>query len=46
MYENVKMRLVQTIPGMGGRRMMEEVKLTIINGKNLCKCHNVLPVQQ
>jgi hypothetical protein len=40
-YENGKMRPVETIPGMGGGRMMEGVKSTIIYYKNFYKCHNV-----
>jgi hypothetical protein len=40
MYDNGKMRHVETIPGMGGgrRRMMEGVNSTMINCKNFCKC--------
>jgi hypothetical protein len=44
MYENGKMRPVETIPGMGGgeqRRMVEGVKSTMIYCKNSCKCLNV-----
>jgi hypothetical protein len=46
MYENGKMRPVETIPGKGGgeqRRMMEGVNSTMIYCKNFCKCHNVPP---
>jgi hypothetical protein len=49
MYENGKMRPVETIPGMregGQRRMMGGVESTMIYFKNICKCHNVPPVQQ
>jgi hypothetical protein len=49
MYENGKMRLVETIPGMGGREIKENdrgVNSTIIYCKNFCKCHNVPLVQQ
>jgi hypothetical protein len=49
MYENKKMRPVETIPGMRKeeeRRMMEEVNPTIICCKNFCKSHNILSVQQ
>jgi hypothetical protein len=36
--------IVETIPGMGERRMMEGVNSSIISMiycKNLCTCHNV-----
>jgi hypothetical protein len=49
MYENGKLRPVEIIPGMGRRekkRMMEKMNSTMIHCKNLCNCHNVLPVQQ
>jgi hypothetical protein len=49
MYKNGKMKVVETIPGMGGgglRRMMEEVNSTMIYCKNFGKYHNVPPVQQ
>jgi hypothetical protein len=48
MYENGKVRPVETAPGMRGRRIrekMEGVNLTMIHCKNLDKCHNVSPVQ-
>jgi hypothetical protein len=48
-YENGKLRPVETIPGMGEgvlRRMIEGVNSTIIYCKNVCKCHNVPPVQK
>jgi hypothetical protein len=47
MYENGKMRPVETIPGMGGgeqRRMMEGVNSTTIYSKNFCKCYKLPPV--
>jgi hypothetical protein len=49
---NGKMRPVETILGMGERRMMEGVNSSMIHCKNLCiivtvkKCHNVPPAQQ
>jgi hypothetical protein len=49
MYENGKMRPVETIPGMGGRELKENdggVNSTMIYCKNFYKCHNVLRVQQ
>jgi hypothetical protein len=49
MYENVKMRPVDTIIGMGRgerRRKMEGVDPTMICYKNFCKYHNVSLVQQ
>jgi hypothetical protein len=49
MYENGKMRLVETIPGMGERVIKENdggVNSTMIYCKNFCKCDNVPPVQQ
>jgi hypothetical protein len=45
MYGNEKMRPVETIPGMGGGTM-EGVNSNMIYCKNVCKCHNVSPVQQ
>jgi hypothetical protein len=42
MNENGKVRPVETITGMGGRRM-EEVNSAMIYCKNSCKCHNVPP---
>jgi hypothetical protein len=48
MYENGKMRSVETIPGMGGggkRRMMEGVNSSMIYCEHFYKCHNVPPVQ-
>jgi hypothetical protein len=44
--ENGKMRPIETIPGMGRRRMMEVVNSTMLYCKNVCKCHSILPVQQ
>jgi hypothetical protein len=41
MYENGKMRCVETIPGIGGG-----VNSNMIHCRNFCKCHNVTPVQQ
>jgi hypothetical protein len=49
MYENGKMRSVETFPEMGvrgQRRMMEGVNSTKIYCKNFCYCHNIPPVQQ
>jgi hypothetical protein len=49
MYENGKMRPVETVPGMGGGGIKENdgwVNSTVINYKNFYKCHNVPPVQQ
>jgi hypothetical protein len=46
MYENGKMRPVQTIPGMGKRgcrRIMEGVISTIIYCKNFYRSHIVPP---
>jgi hypothetical protein len=48
-YVNGKLRLVESIPGIGiggKRRMMEGVNSTPINYKKFCNCHNVPPVQQ
>jgi hypothetical protein len=47
MYENGKVRPIETIPGKGERgtkRMMEGVNLTKIYCKNFYKCHNVPPI--
>jgi hypothetical protein len=51
MYENGKMRPVETIPGrgIGGEGIKENdggVNSTVKYCKNFCKCHNVLPVQK
>jgi hypothetical protein len=52
MYVNGKMRLVETIPGMGEggkRRMMKGANsaiLYLIYCRNFCKCYNVPPAQQ
>jgi hypothetical protein len=49
MCESGKMRLVETVPGMGGGRIKENdggVNSTVIHCKNFGKCHNVSPVQQ
>jgi hypothetical protein len=48
MYENGKMRPVETIPGMGEGIKENDggVNLTTIHFKNFCKCQNVSPVQQ
>jgi hypothetical protein len=49
MYENGKMRPVETIPGMeerGRKENDEGVNSTMIYCKNFCNCHNVSPVQQ
>jgi hypothetical protein len=49
MYDNGKMRPVETTPGMGGGRIKENdgrVNSTMIHCKNFCKCHNAPPVQQ
>jgi hypothetical protein len=43
MYENGKMRPVETLPEMGGGRIKENgggVNSTIICCKNFCKCHS------
>jgi hypothetical protein len=42
-YENGKMRPVETIPEMGERRIKENdggVNSTVIDCKDFCKCHN------
>jgi hypothetical protein len=44
MYENRKMRLVETIPGMRGGGIKENdgwMNSTMIYCMNFCKCHNV-----
>jgi hypothetical protein len=44
MYENGKMRPVETIPGMGEegkREWWRGVNSIMIYCKNFCKCHNV-----
>jgi hypothetical protein len=49
MYENGKMRPVETIPGMGGRGIKDDdggVNLTKIYCKHFCTCHNVPPAPQ
>jgi hypothetical protein len=49
MYENGKMRPVETIPRMGRGRIKENdrgVNSTMMYYKNFCKCHNVPLVQQ
>jgi hypothetical protein len=50
---NVKMRPVDTIPGIGGRgdkrewwRGVNSSMIYLIHYKNFCKCHNVPPSQQ
>jgi hypothetical protein len=46
MYENGKMRPVETIPEMGKGGIKENdggVNSTMIYCKNFCKCHNVPP---
>jgi hypothetical protein len=46
MYENGKIRPVETIPGMEGGGIKENdggVNPTMIYCKNFSKCHNVLP---
>jgi hypothetical protein len=46
-YENGKMRPVETIPGIEeGERMMQGVNLTEIYCKHFCRCHEVPVVQQ
>jgi hypothetical protein len=48
MYENGKMRVVETFPGVGEGVKKEKdggCKFTMIYCKNFCKCHNVPPVQ-
>jgi hypothetical protein len=49
MYENGKMRHVETVPGMGRGEIKENNgggELTMIYCKNFGKCYNVPPVQQ
>jgi hypothetical protein len=49
MYENGKMRPVESVPGMGKWGTKENdggLNLTTIYWKNFGKCHNVPPVQQ
>jgi hypothetical protein len=47
MYENGKMRPVETIPGMDGGRIKEadggvnSTMISLIHCKNFCKYHNV-----
>jgi hypothetical protein len=41
MYENGKMRPVETVPGMGIKENGGGEKSTVIYCKNFCKCHNV-----
>jgi hypothetical protein len=45
MYENGKMKPVETVPGMGGREIKENDGGVNLICKNFCKCHNVPPVQ-
>jgi hypothetical protein len=47
MYENGKMRPVETTPGMGGGLKENDggVNSTKIYCKVFCKCHNVPPAQ-
>jgi hypothetical protein len=46
MYVNGKTRPAETIPEMGGRRMMEEVNSTMIYCNKIYKCHSVSPGKQ
>jgi hypothetical protein len=49
MYENGKMRPVETVPGVEGRKIKENdrgVNSTMIYCKSFCKCHNVPSTQQ
>jgi hypothetical protein len=48
MYENEKMRPVETTPGMQGKGMKENDGRGKSNydHKNFCKYHNVPPVEQ
>jgi hypothetical protein len=49
MYENGKMRPVETITGMGGGEIKENVRgvnSTMIYCKKFRKCRNIPPVQQ
>jgi hypothetical protein len=48
MYENGKMRPVETIPGMGGGRIKENDgggEFNMIYCNNFGECYNVPPVQ-
>jgi hypothetical protein len=48
-YENGKMRPIETVPGMGGKGVKENdggVNSTMIYFKHFCKCHHVPLVQQ
>jgi hypothetical protein len=40
------MRLVETIPGMGGGGMKKGVKSTVLYYKNFGKCHKAPPAQK
>jgi hypothetical protein len=49
MYENGKMRPVETIPGIEGGKITKNdggVNLAKIYCKHFCKCHSVPPVLQ
>jgi hypothetical protein len=49
MYENRKVRPVQTIPGIGGGGIKKKdggVNSTVIYCKYFGKCHNVIPTEQ
>jgi hypothetical protein len=49
MYENGKMRPVETIPGVGGGRIKENgggVNSTMMCCEHFCKCHSASPAQQ
>jgi hypothetical protein len=46
MYENRKMRPVETIPGMDGVGMKESGRSEFNKEFNFCRCHNVPLVQQ
>jgi hypothetical protein len=46
MYENGKMRPIETIPGMGAGRIKENDGRGELYCKNFCECNNVLPVQK
>jgi hypothetical protein len=46
MYENRKMRPVETVPGKGGGEIKEKdgvVNATVIYHRNFAKCHHVPP---
>jgi hypothetical protein len=51
MYENGKMRLVETVPGIRGGRIkkndggMNSTMVYMVYYKNFCKSHNVPPLQ-